>query len=359
MKAPISKHIQRSVSVIIPTYNRDALIGEAIDSVLAQDIENCDIETIVVDDGSTDNTSKLVRRYKDDVRYIKQTNKGAGAARNRGIEEAKGEWIAFLDSDDRWLPYKLSLQFKVLEAFPEYKAVHSNFRIFDSPGVLEERGLDYWVKSITGTKKVNWLEAYSKKYTSSDFHIYGDGISFDIFTGNVFAAFLRAPCAACWTLLLQKKCLDSDIRFAEGYSTWEDYWFFCRLSEKHDLIFMDIPTAENRGHSGPRLTQARRTKTLDYYLDICNRIYVPSRSANRPSDQTIKKHTRLAQIALFKEYLKEGMCSEARETFRSMEGVPRLKDDTLFWFYWIASFIPFDVVRSLVRLKRRILHDPD
>jgi glycosyltransferase involved in cell wall biosynthesis len=109
----------RSVSVIIPTYNRAHSIGEAIKSVLEQDIENCRIEIIVIDDGSTDCTRDIVTELGPNIRYIYQENGGAGAARNRGIKEATGDWIAFLDSDDRWLPYKLSLQFKILEAFPE------------------------------------------------------------------------------------------------------------------------------------------------------------------------------------------------------------------------------------------------
>lgn len=96
------------VSVIIPTYNRAWIIKEAIDSVFAQDFDN--YELIVVDDGSTDNTVKILNSYKKDIIVLHQDNKGVSAARNAGIHQASGHFIAFLDSDDLWLPKKLSHQ---------------------------------------------------------------------------------------------------------------------------------------------------------------------------------------------------------------------------------------------------------
>lgn len=96
------------ISVIIPTYNRAPFVTEAIDSVLAQTFR--DYELIVVDDGSTDNTKDVLLPYGERIRYIYQPNSGVGAARNAGIRCAVGEWLAFLDSDDLWLPEYLSCQ---------------------------------------------------------------------------------------------------------------------------------------------------------------------------------------------------------------------------------------------------------
>ena len=145
----------RTVSVIIPTYNRAHYLSEAIDSILNQDIQDCQIEIIVVDDGSTDNTKEVLKKYGSRVRYIYQDNRGAGPARNRGIDEATGEWICFLDSDDRWLPGKLTLQFKVLDAFPGYDAIHSEFLIFNETGVLTDKGLKYWVNDPAALEPID------------------------------------------------------------------------------------------------------------------------------------------------------------------------------------------------------------
>jgi len=102
------------VSTIIPTYNRADLVSEAIDSVLRQSYPN--VEVIVVDDGSTDDTCDRLKRYGTRVRLISQSNAGPSAARNRGIAAARGELIAFLDSDDLWLPEKLERQVRLLQA---------------------------------------------------------------------------------------------------------------------------------------------------------------------------------------------------------------------------------------------------
>ena len=107
------------ISVVIPTYNRVTFLKDAIDSVLAQTF--LDFELIVVDDGSTDETPKLLSSYNNKVRVITQTNQGPSAARNRGIETAKGEWIAFLDSDDVWKPDKLKKQVQFITDNPDTK----------------------------------------------------------------------------------------------------------------------------------------------------------------------------------------------------------------------------------------------
>lgn len=101
------------VSVVIPTYNRANIVCRAIDSVLGQTYRN--VEVIVVDDGSTDDTQARLRAYGDKVRIIVQENKGPTLAYNQGIASSKGELVAFLDSDDYWLPTKLARQVELLE----------------------------------------------------------------------------------------------------------------------------------------------------------------------------------------------------------------------------------------------------
>ena len=113
-----------TISVVIPAYNAEKHIARAIDSVLAQ-TRKVD-EIIVVDDGSSDNTGTVIKNYGDKVIYILQENAGAGAARNTGVEAASSEWIAFLDSDDEWLPEKIKLQAELLSRNSELFWCYSN-----------------------------------------------------------------------------------------------------------------------------------------------------------------------------------------------------------------------------------------
>lgn len=105
------------VSVVIPTYNRAHCVARAIDSVLRQTY--VDYELIVVDDGSTDGTRELLARYGDRIHVILKPNQGVSKTRNRGIAEARGEFVAFLDSDDEWLPLKLERQVEYFDQHPD------------------------------------------------------------------------------------------------------------------------------------------------------------------------------------------------------------------------------------------------
>jgi len=109
------------ISVIIPVYNSELFLGEAIESVLAQDYRP--IEVIVVNDGSTDNTETIAKRYRDHILYTKQENRGPAAARNKGLELARGDIISFLDADDLWPEKKLSLQLACLAEDPSLEIV--------------------------------------------------------------------------------------------------------------------------------------------------------------------------------------------------------------------------------------------
>lgn len=118
------------ISVMMPAYNAAPYVGEAIESVLAQDYENT--ELIVVDDGSDDGTAEIAKRFPA-VRYFFQSNAGNGAARNRAIQEARGELFAFVDADDRMAPGRLMLQKHALDADPTVAMVFGMVREFVSP----------------------------------------------------------------------------------------------------------------------------------------------------------------------------------------------------------------------------------
>jgi glycosyltransferase involved in cell wall biosynthesis len=121
-----------SISAVIPAYNHAHFIAFALDSILAQ--TRPPDEIFVIDDGSTDNTAAVVEQYGSRVKYVRQRNAGVGAARNLGVRLTSGDWIAFIDADDGWLPEKLSRQVEMLDARPEAVLVHTGSTIMEVDG---------------------------------------------------------------------------------------------------------------------------------------------------------------------------------------------------------------------------------
>jgi glycosyltransferase involved in cell wall biosynthesis len=125
-----------NVSVVIPVCNGERFVGAALRSVLEQSFPP--LETIVVDDGSTDATRSVVRQFGERVRYCYEPHRGVAAARNRGVAIARGEWIAFLDADDQWYPDKLVSQVDYLRQVPEVGMVYSDFALTNESGAIIE-----------------------------------------------------------------------------------------------------------------------------------------------------------------------------------------------------------------------------
>ena len=135
------------VSIIMPSYNTASFIAESIQSVLAQSYK--DWELIIVDDCSPDNTDDVVKPYLSDerIRYLKnEKNSGAAVSRNRALREAKGKWIAFLDSDDLWMPEKLQKQVRFMEK-NGYRFSYTNYAEIDTED--KRNGI-----SVTGPKRI-------------------------------------------------------------------------------------------------------------------------------------------------------------------------------------------------------------
>jgi len=189
------------VSVIIPTYNRAEYVTQAIDSVLAQTY--ADYEIIVVDDGSTDNTKDVLLPYMDRIRYIYQENAGASAARNTGIKAAKGDWIAFLDSDDEWLPEKLAVQMCAVERHSQLVAHMVNINL------------------------TNYNDPYPNSFLHCKFPFEeNEGIIDDPFISHFTYRTLAMPTA----VICLKECAIKAGLFDESFVCGEDYDFMCRLA---------------------------------------------------------------------------------------------------------------------------------
>lgn len=144
------------VSIIMPSYNTGDFIAEAIKSVLTQTYANW--ELIIVDDCSTDSTDDIVAAFRDSrIFYLKnKENSGAAVSRNRALRKAKGKWIAFLDSDDLWLPRKLEHQISFMEK-NNYHFSYTQYEVIDSSGKSLKQ---FW----TGPKKITKLKMYTYNY---------------------------------------------------------------------------------------------------------------------------------------------------------------------------------------------------
>ena len=204
----MSVQSEEKVSVVIPTYNRAASIGASIQSVLNQTYQN--LEIIIVDDGSTDNTPQIVETFADDrIRYIcLEQNGGASHARNTGIRLAESEYVAFLDSDDEWMPQKLEKQMQVMRQ------------------AAETVGLIYC--RMKGTKK-----------DGTDLICPGLEIPIEELHGNMLFSLLEENVIDTTTMLVRKQCLEQTGGFDEGLKCLEDWELVLRIAEKWEIDFVD------------------------------------------------------------------------------------------------------------------------
>ncbi|MBU1853503.1 MAG: glycosyltransferase family 2 protein [Candidatus Omnitrophica bacterium] len=189
------------ISVIIPTFNRAGLLKKAIESVFSQTYQ--DFELIVIDDGSWDDTARLVADFTGRLTYIKQSNKGPSAARNLGIRSSGGEFVAFLDSDDWWDREKLALQIDRMQKNPSYLVSHTQ---------------EIWYKN---GKLLN------QKHRHRKFH------------GYIFDNCLPLCVVSMSTVMIRRGLFDEVGLFDEGLRCCEDYDFWLRVSHKYPFLLID------------------------------------------------------------------------------------------------------------------------
>lgn len=183
------------VSIIIPAYNAAKYIVRAIESVLGQNCDN--LEIIIVDDGSKDNTESLLREYVGDkrIKYLKTENKGVSHAINRGLKEITGDYVCFLHADDVFLPDKIKKQITFMQRFPQY-------------------GISY-------TNESYFLEGTDRRVESQNFR----------FSGDIFYFLKRSNFIHMSTVMLRREVLGSE-RLDETLACHEEWDLFLRLSQK-------------------------------------------------------------------------------------------------------------------------------
>jgi glycosyltransferase involved in cell wall biosynthesis len=223
------------VSVIIPTFNRAEFLDRALSSVVLQTYER--FEILVVDDGSTDSTMAVVEKWKmrlaNDrskktiLKYIQTKNRGVSAARNSGIGQASSEWIAFLDSDDEWLPTKLEVQMNYARQNPDFSLIHSE---------------EIWIRN---GERVNPPLKYKKR------------------GGWVFLECLPLCFISPSTVMIRKAELEKFRNFREDFPVCEDYLLWLQISLKNPVGFIDTPLAMKYGGHSDQLSHS--LKAMDYY----------------------------------------------------------------------------------------------
>lgn len=238
---------QELVSIIVPVYNNETFVRSAIESILAQTYKKT--ETIVIDDGSTDGTRNILESFKGKIKVVTQDNQGAAAARNLGAELAQGYWIAFLDSDDTWLPEKLERQ-------------------------------------ISEIGKRNW------SYTDTQFMGgANDGLKDSQFTkkheGNVLRKLVQGNFISTSTVMIKSCVFKESGGFDISLRSIQDWELWTRISEKHEIAYINEPLVHYRVHSASisRNTQ----KTLPNHLKVIDTIF--SRAGSDPDVRKLKPYS--------------------------------------------------------------------
>jgi len=215
-KMPVDKPAGPRVSVVLPTYNRGWILEQAVESVLSQDYAN--LELIVVDDGSTDDTPQLLSAFGDRLRIIRQENQGVSAARNAGIRAATGELIALLDSDDTWLPGKVTAQVSFFRA---------------NPAALICQTEEIWIRN---GMRVNPGKRHRKE------------------AGMIFERSLALCLVSPSAVMIRKSLLDEVGLFDESLPACEDYDLWLRVAWKHPIHLIDRPLIVKRGGHADQLS---------------------------------------------------------------------------------------------------------
>jgi glycosyltransferase involved in cell wall biosynthesis len=203
------------VSTIIPAYNCERYVAEAVESVLSQSYQPQ--EVIVVDDGSTDGTRRVLESFGSAITLIHQKNAGEPAARNTGMRRARGEFIACLDGDDLWIPGKLELQMNYFDEHPEVGLVYSDLTLFNESGVVQE-SVNAWLN----------LSAPS---------------------GYIFPRLFAETLFGSGTVIFRKACLERTGPFDERFFVGSDYEMWLRMARFFQFGYVDRPLLKYRHHA--------------------------------------------------------------------------------------------------------------
>ena len=236
------------ISVVIPTYNRADLLVRTVESVLAQTVKP--LEILVIDDGSRDHTPDVCRSFPEPVRCIVQENRGLPGARNRGIAEAAGDWIALCDSDDLWHPRKLEYQLAALAAAPEAVCCLTDCRRIDGDDRFIDDGRSGFeaVFGVFADLRIapdehfaTWLE-----HRAVDL----DGRTSRVYTGDAYGMLFAGNIALPSSALIARAAFERVGMFDEFFPVAEETEFFHRLAAHAPVAILMEPLVDYRvGHA--------------------------------------------------------------------------------------------------------------
>ncbi len=329
------------LSVIIPTYNRAGMICRAIDSVTSE--LTVGDEIIVIDDGSTDGTKESLNRVRDRIIYRRISHGGAGRARNEGIEIARNSLIAFLDSDDEWMPKKIEIQRALLQARPDVLFCFTDWRNLDSGQgpvpLLASRSLLLPKNGSFGESILGPGVPYSSIAPLPD------GIhDFAVHIGDLYPKEIEEQHVSAITLVYRRPSnREEDLKYPEDLPIFEDGEFVAKLARQGTAAYLDCATATAHRHGGPELVK------LDYVTQLRSRIKLLERvwgadaeylNDHREEYLTVsqKLHKRLLM-----ELLSLGRMQEAREETRKNLNIPRT--------YKLLTWFPGFVNRALLHSR--------
>jgi glycosyltransferase involved in cell wall biosynthesis len=234
-----------SVSVVIPTFNRAAFIGAAVASVRAQTYRCSEI--VIVDDGSTDDTAGVIATLGEGIRYVQQANAGPSSARNRGIREASGDLVAFLDTDDRWLPGKIAAQVAILQSQPSVALVVSDEAMEDGTGrmLFDSNFANRGLKARLANLKEGIVAGAPRLLLQVNF----------ISTSTAIAR---------RNVLLAMNGFDTRLRYGEDFELW------LRIASKHDVAC--VPSVEAVRVTHGSNTTRNVEPMLHGYVDVARAV---------------------------------------------------------------------------------------
>lgn len=311
---------QPLVSVIIPVFNCERFVAEALDSVLQQDYRN--LEVIAIDDGSTDATTAIVERYAPRVRLLRQQNLGPAAARNCGVRESRGKYVAFLDGDDVWLPGKLAAQVEHAELHPEHPIVFAQF--------------NHWQPDMGGSYPAVAEVVARYRWDPSR-----------RLSGWLYADLLKDTPVHLITALVRRDAFDALGGFDESLRAGSDYAFWLKATHRFQAHVVPIPGALYR-HNAAGITST--VKPINYgYLVVTRALeeFGPTGPDGRGLSET-ELQQRLARLCFSfgLVHFQKGDVALARGAFR--QSLVHAFDLRAF-AYWTLSAMRAAFVRSSER----------